>query len=248
MLISLRTALKAHWLLLSVYCVMWSACGTCWISSRRETMQLLCAHCMMRVYPTHTLAHSRRALCAISYVTQLLSKSSKFYYNYYFSRAFAWCLTKCDNGGWEGRSEGWPSGRSVAMFVMKNELATRSSPCLHTARMNHQIPRISYTSTTTTTTTTETVKGMRLMWFNKRNKVKTEREKPKRKTFCAQGEIEIGGRTSTSTIHLKIERTMKTNESEEEGKIKGNKRMLVIAQFSCCFCLPFGRLLATLLS
>lgn len=59
------------------------------------------------------------------------------------------------------------------------------------------------------------------MWFNKRNKVKTEREKPKRKTFCAQGEIEIGG------AHVSVDDPFenRTHNENERGRRGGkNKR------------------------
>lgn len=66
---------------------------------------------------------------------------------------------------------------------------------------------------------------MSLMWFNKRNKVKTEkkREKPKRKTFCAQGEIEIGGHMSVHVNDTFENRTHNENKTEAERRREWKK-------------------------
>lgn len=117
--------------------------------------------------------------------------------------------------------------RRLGRFVMKNELATRSSPLPLTLLPHHPRTRLTEmcaysgnessqhtkfrVSATPTTTTTETV--MSLIWFNKRNKVKTEREKPKRKTFYAQGEIEIGGHMSVHVNDTFENRTHNENNT-----------------------------------
>lgn len=154
--------------------------------------------------------------------------------------------------------------RPLGRFVMKNELATRSSPLPLTLLPHYPQTRLTEmraysgnessqhtkfrVSATPTTTTTETV--MSLMWFNKRNKVKTEKEKNQNlKPFARKVKLKLGGTClCTSTIHLKIERTIKTKRRwNEGGRGSGREnRGLVIAQFSLylyfCCCFSFGRL------
>lgn len=150
--------------------------------------------------------------------------------------------------------------RRLGRFVMKNELATRSSPCSfqpppppatktnRNTRIQwewiitaHKIPRISYTNN-----------NNRQSWVScgSINETKSKQKKNEKnqnvKPFARKVKLKLGGTClCTSTIHLKIERTMKTQRRRNEGG-SGRRREnggLVIAQFSLyiCCCFSFGR-------
>lgn len=149
--------------------------------------------------------------------------------------------------------------RRLGRFVMKNELTTRSSPssfqpppppATKTNRntriqwewiiTEHKIPRISYTN------------NNRQSWVScgsineTKSKLKKKEKNQNVKPFARKVKLKLGGTClCTSTIHLKIERTMKTQRRRNEGG-SGRRREnggLVIAQFSLyiCCCFSFGR-------
>jgi len=91
-------------------------------------------------------------------------------------------------GGWEGRPCLLWKTSSL------HEVPPSFSPFHNQKIYSQWIIYVQFRVFTATARTTHNyrhtqAKGMRLMWFNKRNKAKTETEKPKYKTFCAQGEI-----------------------------------------------------------
>lgn len=160
---------------------MWSTCGPCG-TSRHNKKQ--CAIVDERVY----FSKLKALLCNI--IRNAYYQTSK-YYNYYIvghlRDAYAKCRTNITKSH---RRVGRSVGLSVVLFVMKNELATRSSPKYIASDSWFIYTQFRVLTRTTTQLQTHTNNGMRLIWFNKRNKVKAE--KPNCKTFCAQGEIIIG--------------------------------------------------------
>lgn len=83
----------------------------------------------------------------------------------------------------------------------------------------HKIPRISYTNKN----------NNRQSWVScgsineTKSKQKKKREKPKRKTFCAQGEIEIGGHMSVHVNDTFENRTHNENTTEAKRRREWKK-------------------------